>query len=109
MPLSTSDLSTARILLVDDQQANLDLLEAFLGDAGYVNVHSTRDSREVVKLLGEFMPDLVVLDLHMPHLDGFAVMDALRLSIPPEEYLPILILTADATRGARERALSSGA
>src|SRR5687767_511271 len=103
MPLTTSDLHSGRILLVDDQQANLDLLEAFLGDAGYTNVCSTRDSREVVNLLSAFLPDLVLLDLHMPHLDGFAVMEALRRCIPPEEYLPILILTADATRGARER------
>ncbi|HSI15478.1 MAG TPA: adenylate/guanylate cyclase domain-containing protein [Chthoniobacter sp.] len=109
MPLTSTDLSAARILLVDDQQANLDLLEAFLGDAGYTNLCCTRDSREVVGLLREFSPDLIVLDLHMPHLDGFGVMDALRPCIPPEEYLPILVLTADATRGARERALSGGA
>lgn len=109
MTLSTTNLTAARILLVDDQQANLDLLEAILSDAGYTHLRSTRDPREVVQLLGSFAPDLILLDLHMPHLDGFAVMEALRSCIPPDEYLPILVLTADATRGARERALASGA
>ncbi len=108
-PAATPDLGAARILLVDDQQMNLDLLDAFLGDAGYTNVRSTRDSREVVGLVREFGPDLIVLDLHMPHLDGFAVMAALRPCIPPDSYLPILVLTADATRAARERALLEGA
>jgi class 3 adenylate cyclase/CheY-like chemotaxis protein len=103
------ELTSARILLVDDQQANLDLLEAFLGDAGYSDVHCTRDSRQVVALVEELQPDLVVLDLHMPHLDGFGVMDALRPCVSVETYLPILVLTADATRQTRERALSGGA
>lgn len=103
------DLNSARILLVDDQQANLDLLEIFLADAGYRNLRSTRDPRQVAALVREFTPDLLVLDLHMPHLDGFEVMAALRPDIPADEYFPIIVLTADATRESRERALSGGA
>ncbi len=103
------EFKSARILLVDDQQANLDLLEAFLGDAGYTNLHCTRDPRQVCDLVRTLEPDLVLLDLHMPQMDGFEVMAALRPFIPLETYLPIIVLTADATRQARERALSGGA
>ncbi|MEP6668437.1 MAG: adenylate/guanylate cyclase domain-containing protein [Chthoniobacter sp.] len=103
------ELISARILLVDDQQPNLDLLEVFLGDAGYTDLHSTRDPRRVCELLDTLQPDLVVLDLHMPQMDGFEVMAALRPRIPATSYLPIIVLTADATREARERALSAGA
>jgi len=103
------ELKSARILLVDDQQPNLDLLEAFLGDAGYTDLHCTRNSRQVCALVGTLQPDLVVLDLHMPQMDGFEVMAALRPCIPAATYLPILVLTADATREARERALAGGA
>ena len=103
------ELKSACILLVDDQQPNLDLIETFLGDAGYTDLHSTRDPRQVCDLVGKLAPDLVVLDLHMPHMDGFEVMTALRPCIPAAMYLPIIVLTADATREARERALSSGA
>ena len=103
------EFKSARILLIDDQRPNLDLLEAFLGDAGYTNLHCTRDPRQVPELLRTIEPDLIVLDLHMPQMDGFEVMAALRPLIPAETYLPIIVLTADATREARERALSGGA
>ena len=104
-----NELTSARILLVDDQQANLDLIGTFLGDAGYTDLHSTHDPRTVCQLVETLAPDLVVLDLHMPHLNGFEVMAALRPLIPPTTYLPIIVLTADATRETRERALSNGA
>jgi CheY-like chemotaxis protein len=99
----------SRILAVDDQLDNLDLLEAFLGDAGYQNVRCTRDPREVLDLVRRTEPDLIVLDLHMPHMDGFAVLEALRPCIHEGTYLPILVLTADVTIEARQRALTVGA
>jgi adenylate cyclase len=102
-------IHNSRILAVDDQQDNLDLLEAFLGDAGYQNVLCTRDPRETLDIVRRTEPDLIVLDLHMPHMDGFAVLEALRPSIPEGTYLPILVLTADATVEARQRALAAGA
>jgi putative two-component system response regulator len=99
----------ARILIVDDQEANVRLLEAILRRAGYVCLRSMADPRGVASVYDEFDPDLLLLDLHMPHLDGFAVMDGLKPRIPSGSYFPILVLTADITPEAKQRALASGA
>jgi putative nucleotidyltransferase with HDIG domain len=100
----------ARILIVDDQEANVRLLEGILKRAaGYHALRSTTDSREVLSLFAEFQPDLILLDLHMPHLDGFAVMEELKELVPPGAFLPILVLTADVTPEAKQRALAGGA
>ncbi len=107
--MKEDNLRNALILIVDDEQANIDLLEAILSFDGYTRLVSTRDSRRVLDLFQSLEPDLVLLDLHMPHLDGFAVMQQLREHIPSDDYVPILILTADITREAKERALSGGA
>ena len=103
------ELTQARILVVDDQEANVRLLERILERAGYTNVATTTDSRQVLGLYGELDPDLIVLDLLMPHMDGFEVMAELGRRVPDGTYLPILVLTADATPQARQRALSMGA
>ena len=87
----------ARILIVDDQEVNIHLLEGILGRAGYAEFRGVTDPRDVTLLYAEFQPDLVLLDLHMPHLDGYAVMEKLKLLIPADAYLPILVLTADVT------------
>jgi DNA-binding response OmpR family regulator len=102
-------VKTARILVVDDEEVNVILVERILNRAGYSNVAVTTDPRQVVQLFRESEPDLLVLDLHMPHLDGFEVMDRLAAVVPEETYLPILVLTADATPAAMHRALSMGA
>ncbi len=102
-------LPEARILIVDDQEANVAVLEALLESEGYLHFKSTTDSRRTLDLYTEFQPDLILLDLRMPHLDGFAVMEQLRAVIPAGTYLPILVLTADITPEAKQRALSSGA
>lgn len=102
-------LRNARILMVDDQEANLLLLESILHKAGYTNITNTSDSRRVVALYAEIQPDLVLLDLIMPHMDGFAVMKQLASHVPRETYLPILVVSADSTPQARQRALSMGA
>ncbi len=100
----------ARILIVDDQEANVRLLEGILKRAaGYHALRSTTDSREVIPLFAEFHPDLILLDLHMPHLDGFAVMEELKKAVTPGVFLPILVLTADVTPEAKQRALAGGA
>jgi putative two-component system response regulator len=101
--------SEARILVVDDEPANVRLLDLMLARAGYREVVTTTDSRRVVELFRADAPDLVLLDLHMPHIDGLAVLAQLAELVPDGEYLPILVLTADVTEEARERALSSGA
>ena len=104
-----TSLSGARILIVDDQPANVRLLEKLLSRAGYTNMVSTTDPREAESLFVTRAPDIVVLDLNMPYLDGFAVMDRLRPHIPDQTYLPILVLTADASSETKKRALSAGA
>ena len=98
----------ARILVVDDEEANIDILRRILDRAGFTRVESTTDSRVVASMYVNFRPDLILLDLHMPHLDGLAVMDQLN-KIAEASYLPILILSADLTPEARREALSRGA
>lgn len=102
-------LANARILILDDQEANVVFLERLLQRAGYANLKSLTDSRMIGSFHSIFQPDLILLDLHMPHLDGFAVMEQLAPAIPAGTYLPILVLTADITKEAKERALSIGA
>jgi putative two-component system response regulator len=102
-------LTTARILIVDDQESNVRLLERLLERAGYDNVIGTTDSRQAAPLFVEFAPDLVILDLMMPHMDGFEVMEALSSEVPDGTYMPILVLTADVSPESRRRALSMGA
>src|SRR5579863_10194415 len=99
----------SRILVVDDQSANLRVLETVLDVAGYQNVRSLNDSREVLRVVAEFAPDLIMLDLHMPHVDGLEVLDQLATVIPKDDYVPVLVLTGDASSAAKERALSRGA
>ena len=104
-----ANLKDSRILIVDDQMANLTALTAVLEFAGCENVRSLHDSRQVLPTFDEFKPDLILLDLHMPHLDGVAVLDQLSTLIPKDDYLPVLVLTGDGTSEAKERALSHGA
>jgi len=105
--VSSAVLSEARILVVDDEPANVRLLERMLTEAGYRQVRGTTDSRQVLALYGEFQPDLILLDLMMPRLDGIAVIR--QLAIPADVFVPILVLTADATAEAKQRALEAGA
>lgn len=98
----------SRILIVDDEEANVTLLAFILQRQGYKQVRSTNDSREVAAIVAEFKPDLVLLDLSMPFLDGFDVMSILRAD-KEEVFLPILILTADVTPATKRRALAGGA
>ena len=76
--MGKADPAQARILVVDDEPANVRLLERMLAEAGYRHVKSTTDSRQVIALYGELQPDLILLDLMMPHLDGIAVIQQLH-------------------------------
>lgn len=98
----------ASVLLVDDTVANLDLLRALLSRAGLRRIHAFSDPREAVAELEAISPDLVLVDLLMPHLDGYEVLGHLR-SHAAGSYLPALVLTADTTPQAIQRALTSGA
>jgi two-component system, NtrC family, sensor kinase len=107
--LRVTNLTDSRILIVDDQTANLQVLAAVLDFAGYAKVSCLSDSRNLLQVFREFQPDLILLDLHMPHVDGLAAMDQLAAVIPEDDYLPILVLTGDNTSQAKEQALSHGA
>jgi putative two-component system response regulator len=98
----------ARILVVDDEDANIEILRRILSRAGFTRIETTTDPREVADCYVRQRPDLILLDLHMPHMDGVAVMDRLN-EIAEASYLPILILSADLTPQARRDALSRGA
>jgi putative two-component system response regulator len=104
-----TNFQNARILIVDDQEANIRLLQRILAPAGYVNLRTVRDPRQVLDRYMEFQPDLILLDLHMPYLDGLEVMGLLEPAIPAGSYLPILVLTADVMAETKKKALSTGA
>jgi EAL domain-containing protein (putative c-di-GMP-specific phosphodiesterase class I) len=97
------------VLVVDDHEPNLVLVEKILSKAGVSNVHSTGDPTDVIRLYRAVRPDLVILDLHMPGMDGVEVMQAMRDATPVGEFVPVIVLTADATTTARDRVLSAGA
>jgi putative two-component system response regulator len=105
----TSQLKQMRLLIVDDNSANLDLVEQLLARSGYNNCLSTQDPEGVPHLCAAWKPDLVLLDLHMPRLSGYQVMAAITELMHEPESLPVLVLTADGTTEARHRALSIGA
>ena len=102
-------LRRCTVLVVDDEEANLDLLEALLEDEGYTSIVRVGDARQVMAVAAQRRPDVVLLDLHMPHRHGLELLKDLRAVTPPDEYLPVLVLTADVTAEAKERALREGA
>ena len=83
----------ARVLVIDDQAANIGLLEMVLHGLGLTEIRSLTDSRLAVDALRELKPDLILLDLKMPYLDGFDLLRIFGTIIPKDEYLPILVLT----------------
>jgi putative two-component system response regulator len=102
-------LPTSRILIVDDQSSNVLLLEGILQEEDYTAYRGITDSRQALPIYLEYQPDLILLDLQMPYLDGFEVMNQLRAHVPPGAFLPILVLTADITPEAKRHALAEGA
>jgi putative two-component system response regulator len=98
----------ARILIVDDEPGNIELLRRVLERAGFHKLETTTDPREAAPLYVETRPDLILLDLHMPHMDGLTVLDRLN-EIAEASYLPILMLTGDLSPEARREALTRGA
>lgn len=104
---SPIDIFAGKLLIVDDEPVNVKLLERTLAKAGYSNITSTLDPREVCDLFDAHDFDLILLDLNMPHMDGFAVLTALndRFSNPP----PVLVLTAQSAQEFRTQALEMGA
>ena len=102
-------MRNARILIVDDDPTNIALLEGILGDEGFTEFVSTTDPRRVLELCREFHPNLILLDLHMPNLDGLGVLECISEAFRGEEFPPVMVLTADATPATRKIALAAGA
>jgi PAS domain S-box-containing protein len=104
--ITESDILNSSILIVDDQEANVTLLERLLREAGYVSVGSTMNPHEVCALHRKSRYDLILLDLQMPGVDGFEVMEGLKVN-DADAYLPVLVITAQP--GHKLRALQAGA
>lgn len=104
---ATPELAQSRILVVDDEEDNVRVLAQMLRWAGYSQLELTSDPLEAVRIYEATSPDLVLLDLRMPGLDGFGVME--RLAVDATDWVPFLILTGDLDPEVRERALSVGA
>ena len=104
--VDVSDILNAGILIVDDQEANVRLLEQILSSAGYTRVTSTMDPHAVCALHRDNHYDLILLDLQMPGMDGFQVMEGLK-AIETDSYVPVLVITAQP--GHKLRALAAGA
>jgi PAS domain S-box-containing protein len=104
--IADADILTAKILIVDDQEANVLLLEGLLTDAGYLNVTSTMRSGDVCAMHRKHSYDLILLDLQMPGMDGFEVIAGLKTN-DADPYLPVLVVTAQP--GHKLQALRAGA
>ncbi len=99
----------SKILIVDDQVANVQLLEQILKRAGYSHFRSVTDSRKALAVFSEYQPDLIATDLHMPHIDGLDLLKQLRARIPAGTFVPVLVLTSNNSKETRQLALSLGA
>jgi len=107
--MQSTVIQKSRFLIVDDEPQNVNLLEQMLRQWDATNIVSTTDSCETVSLFHAFQPDIILLDLMMPRMDGYEVLETIQGLLPPEEFLPILVLTADNTDAAKRRALGLGA
>ena len=106
--MNSDDLLRMKILIVDDEPANVALLQEILYENGYSRVEAIGDSKLVLELCKKFRPDLVLLDLMMPPPDGFAILESLRAD-NGEIFFPIIVLTADVNEETKRRALCAGA
>jgi putative two-component system response regulator len=100
-------LRRMKILIIDDESANVALLEDLLSESGYQRIESVTDSRTALEVFAKFEPDLVLLDLMMPHVNGFKILETIRSE--NATFLPIVVLTADINEDTKCRALAAGA
>src|SRR5262245_55308558 len=106
--ISQAEVHRARILLVDDEPSNIRLLTRILTKAGYTDIASVSDPADFWVQFGNLSPDLVVLDLHMPRVNGFQILAGLH-ERAADTYVPVLVVTADVTDEAKDRGLTAGA
>lgn len=103
------ELKKSKLLIIDDQEYNVSLLERILRRAGFEHIHSTMQAEDIKHLLFSYQPDIVLLDLHMPVMDGKQVLQYIREQLGEEHYLPVLMLTADITPSVKQEVLEAGA
>ena len=107
--IDNQEILTKRILAIDDEEANMLLLANVLEREGYTDIHCITDPEKALDAYIQLSPDLVLLDLMMPKIDGFQLLDAFSKHDKPDEFRPVLVLTADTTLQTRRRALALGA
>lgn len=107
--IDNQEILTKRILAIDDEEANMLLLANVLEREGYTDIHCITDPEKALDAYIQLSPDLILLDLMMPKIDGFQLLDAFSKHDKPDEFRPVLVLTADTTLQTRRRALALGA
>src|SRR3954453_11146820 len=108
-PECEADLRGVRLLPVGDKPGNMALLAGVLEAVGYTQLRAVGDARQVAGVVQQFRPDLILLDLLMPWLDGYEVLGQIRRDQAAGSFLPVMVLTADPSEKARQRALAAGA
>src|SRR3954463_8511164 len=107
--LYDQQIRDARVLILDDAVANLALLENVLRRLGFKQVRALADARELFTVMADWPPDLLILDLAMPHVSGFEILELLRSEKAGQEMMPVLVLTAESDPAAKRKALALGA
>ncbi len=106
--IKEEQLLNSKILIIDDETANVCLLEDLLGERGYKNLKIVTDSRLAFETYKQFKPDLILLDLNMPHVDGMTLLKQFN-NVEKDNYAPVMILTAQSDNEIRFEALEAGA
>lgn len=107
--LNNDNFLNSKVLLVDDNPANVLLLRRIFESAGYTNLNYTHDATEVLNIWVDWEPDLIILDLHMPKMTGYEVLAEIKMHEIETDFTPVLIFSADVTPDAKRRALEAGA
>ena len=102
-------LKSARFLVIDDEPVSASAVEISLAAAGQDDVRIVNDPREAIEAFCDYRPDIILLDISMPNLDGFQVLEQIRCLIPPDDRIPVIVVTADPMESTRRRALVAGA
>jgi len=107
--ITEDDLKQARILIVDDDVGIICLLQNVFNRTGFANHTSLTDSREAIQRIFALQPDLILLDLNMPNVTGFDILHELRHTLPPDAFLPVLVLTGESDPKTKRKSLAAGA
>lgn len=108
-PAASDVVRAPRILVVDDEEMNVEFIRRVLSPESGCTLASTTDPRDALRLYREFRPDVVLLDLKMPYLDGFELLELLRAETPRSSFVPVVVLTSDVGPEAKRHALAAGA